>query len=235
MEAAGVILGAAALITAFSLVGLGVLVWLPGARQHLLLSPAIGLGVVAAVAGSAAWLGPARTWAGWVLAALLLAACTSILLAYLRRRPRIQISANSALAVFAAVAVPLMVGLGFPAMAAVVAGMIIQSTPVSFGAMGTPMLVGISTGLSADPTMASFAQAQGFGEWSHFVGEIAARVALIHAVTGTFIPLLVVATMTRFFGKNRSFYEGFAVWRFALFAPHGQHTAQEENAPRDWP
>lgn len=118
----------------------------------------------------------------------------------------------------AAVAVPLMVGLGFPAMAAVVAGMIIQSTPVSFGAMGTPMLVGISTGLSADPTMASFAQAQGFGEWSHFIGEIAARVALIHAVTGTFIPLLVVATMTRFFGKNRSFYEGFAVWRFALFA-----------------
>ena len=41
----------------------------------------------------------------------------------------------------AAVAVPLMVGLGFPAMAAVVAGMIIQSTPVSFGAMGTPILV----------------------------------------------------------------------------------------------
>ncbi len=41
----------------------------------------------------------------------------------------------------AAVAVPLMVGLGFPAMAAVVAGMIIQSTPVSFGAMGTPFRV----------------------------------------------------------------------------------------------
>ena len=33
----------------------------------------------------------------------------------------------------AAVAVPLLVGLGFPAMAAVVAGMMIQSTPVSFG------------------------------------------------------------------------------------------------------
>jgi lactate permease len=35
----------------------------------------------------------------------------------------------------AAVAVPLMVGLGFPAMAAVVAGMIIQSTPVSFACL----------------------------------------------------------------------------------------------------
>ena len=34
----------------------------------------------------------------------------------------------------AAVAVPLLVGLGFPAMAAVTSGMIIQSTPVSFGA-----------------------------------------------------------------------------------------------------
>ena len=48
----------------------------------------------------------------------------------------------------AAVAVPLLVGLGFPALAAVVAGMLIQSTPVSFGAAGTPILVGVSTGLS---------------------------------------------------------------------------------------
>jgi lactate permease len=47
----------------------------------------------------------------------------------------------------AAVAVPLLVGLGFPGMAAVMAGMIIQSTPVSFGAAGTPILVGVNTGL----------------------------------------------------------------------------------------
>ena len=53
----------------------------------------------------------------------------------------------------AAVAVPLLVGLGFPAMAAVVAGMVIQSTPVSFGAVGTPMLVGVHTGLSADSSI----------------------------------------------------------------------------------
>ena len=62
----------------------------------------------------------------------------------------------------AAVAVPLMVGLGFPAMAAVVAGMIIQSTPVSFGAMGTPILVGVNTGLSADPGMSAYAMELGF-------------------------------------------------------------------------
>ena len=38
----------------------------------------------------------------------------------------------------AAVAAPLMVAIGFPALAAVVFGMMIQSTPVSFGAVGTP-------------------------------------------------------------------------------------------------
>ncbi len=118
----------------------------------------------------------------------------------------------------AAVAVPLMVGLGFPAMAAVVAGMIIQSTPVSFGAMGTPILVGVNTGLSADPNMAAYAIERGFAEWDAFLGFIATKVALIHALGGTFIPLMVTAIMTRFFGKNRSFSDGFKVWKFALFA-----------------
>ena len=118
----------------------------------------------------------------------------------------------------AAVAVPLMVGLGFPAMAAVVAGMIIQSTPVSFGAMGTPILVGINTGLSADPEMTAYALERGYGEWEDFLAFIATRVALIHALAGTFIPLLVTAVMTRFFGAERSFADGFKVWKFALFA-----------------
>ena len=31
--------------------------------------------------------------------------------------------------------------------------MVIQSTPVSFGAVGTPILVGVQTGLSADTTI----------------------------------------------------------------------------------
>ncbi len=118
----------------------------------------------------------------------------------------------------AAVAVPLMVGLGFPAMAAVVAGMIIQSTPVSFGAMGTPIVVGVGTGLSADPDMAAYAAGRGFEDWDAFLAFIAARVALLHALAGTFVPLIVTAVMTRFFGPARSFADGFRVWRFALFA-----------------
>ena len=118
----------------------------------------------------------------------------------------------------AAVAVPLMVGLGFPAMAAVVAGMILQSTPVSFGAMGTPILVGVNTGLSADPEMLAYALELGYAEWEDFLAFIGAKVAIIHAAAGTFIPLLVTAIMTRFFGAKRSFEDGFKVWKFAIFA-----------------
>jgi lactate permease len=125
----------------------------------------------------------------------------------------------------AAVAVPLLVGLGFPAMAAVVAGMIIQSTPVSFGALGTPIEVGVNTGLSGQPTVEAFAAAHSFqlaegGALTDtaLLNLIAFRVALLHAITGTLIPLFVVSLMTRFFGPKRSFAEGLAVWRFALFA-----------------
>ena len=118
----------------------------------------------------------------------------------------------------AAVAVPLLVGLGFPALAAVVAGMIIQSTPVSFGACGTPILVGVNTGLGADESIRQYASAAGYADWTAFLAMIGLKVAVLHAITGTLIPLFVVGVMTRFFGKNRSFLEGLAVWRFALFA-----------------
>lgn len=110
----------------------------------------------------------------------------------------------------AAVAVPLLVGLGFPAMAAVVAGLVIQSTPVSFGAVGTPILVGIQTGLSADASITD--------NFLALVTAIGGQVAILHMIAGTLIPLIVVALMTGFFGKNKSFSEGIKVWKFALFA-----------------
>jgi len=118
----------------------------------------------------------------------------------------------------AAVAVPLLVGLGFPAMAAVVAGMIIQSTPVSFGAAGTPILVGVNTGLEGQTAVIDYANAVGYPQWPAFLAMIGVKVALLHALTGMLIPLLVVGIMTRFFGTNRSFREGLEVWPFALFA-----------------
>ena len=117
----------------------------------------------------------------------------------------------------AAVCVPLLVGLGFPPMAAVVAGMLIQSTPVSFGAVGTPILVGVNTGLSGTPQVETYLAAQGIDQ-STLLSQVGAQVAVFHAVAGTLIPLLVVCFMTRFFGANRTFREGMAIWKFALFS-----------------
>jgi len=118
----------------------------------------------------------------------------------------------------AAVTVPLMVGLGFPAMAAVVAGMIIQSTPVSFGAVGTPILVGVNKGLAGDESVQTAVREMGFEQWDGFLAFVGFKVALLHAIVGTLIPLLLVVFMTRFFGKNKSAREGLAVAPFALFA-----------------
>ncbi|MBY7142926.1 L-lactate permease [Virgibacillus sp. NKC19-3] len=109
----------------------------------------------------------------------------------------------------AAVAVPLLVGLGFPAMAAVVSGMVIQSTPVSFGAVGTPMTVGVGTGVESLTQITDI---------SSFVFGVAGKVALLHTIAGLLIPLFLVAILTRFFGKNKSFSEGLKVWKFAIFA-----------------
>lgn len=107
----------------------------------------------------------------------------------------------------AAICVPLLVALGFPPMAAVVSGMIIQSTPVSFGACGTPILVGVSRGLKTVTDVTPELQ-----------NAISWRVALLHMIGGTLIPLFVVCMLTRFFGRNRSIREGLAAWRFALAA-----------------
>ncbi len=118
----------------------------------------------------------------------------------------------------AAVTVPLMVGLGFPAMAGVVAGMIIQCTPVSFGAVGTPILVGVNKGLAGEASVQKAVTEMGFMEWDGFLAFVGFKVALVHAIVGTLIPLLLVVVMTRFFGSKKSAREGLAVWPFALFA-----------------
>jgi lactate permease len=101
----------------------------------------------------------------------------------------------------AAVAAPLMVAVGFPALAAVVFGMMIQSTPVSFGAVGTPLIVGVQGGLDR-AALTEQLVSRGL-EWDAFFRIIVSEVAVVHAICGTLIPLLLVTFMTRYFGRNR--------------------------------
>jgi len=116
----------------------------------------------------------------------------------------------------AAIAAPLMVAIGFPAVAAVLMGMMIQSTPVSFGAVGTPIIIGVNKGLDTVAIEAQLAT-QGW-TWEQYLQLITSEVAIIHGIIGTFMPLLMVMMLTRFFGKNRSWKEGLEVMPFAIFA-----------------
>ena len=116
----------------------------------------------------------------------------------------------------AAVVAPLLLALGFPAMAAVMAGLIIQSTPVTFGAVGTPILVGVRSGLSGTAAEESLIAAG--SSLPEFLVEVTHTAALVHAIVGLLVPLFIVAMMTKFFGANRRFSEGLAIWPFALFA-----------------
>ncbi|GAB3343364.1 L-lactate permease [Chromohalobacter beijerinckii] len=115
----------------------------------------------------------------------------------------------------AAVAAPLMVALGFPALGAVTVGMMIQSTPVSFGAVGTPIVVGVTGGLNRN-VITEQLTANG-SSWESFFRLIASEVAITHAIVGVLMPLIMVIVMVRFFGANRSWKEGLSITPFALF------------------
>ena len=116
----------------------------------------------------------------------------------------------------AAIAAPLLVAIGFPALAAVMVGMMIQSTPVSFGAIGTPILVGVNNGLDVHTISATLA-ANG-SSWDFYLQQITTNVALVHAMVGVLMPAFMAVMLTRFFGANRSWREGLSILPFALFA-----------------
>ena len=115
----------------------------------------------------------------------------------------------------AAITAPLLLALGFPALAAVMLGMMVQSTPVTFGAVGTPVLVGIRGGLENPEITARLTEAG--ATFPEYLQLITTNVAVLHAIAGTVMPLFMCAMMTRFFGENKSWKEGLAIFPFALF------------------
>ena len=116
----------------------------------------------------------------------------------------------------AAIAAPLLVALGFPALCAVMLGMMIQSTAVTFGACGTPILIGVRGGLQ-NPVLIAQLESNG-SDFETFLHQIGAQSAIIHGIIGTFIPVFMIIMMTRFFGSNRSWKEGLSIFPFALFS-----------------
>jgi lactate permease len=97
----------------------------------------------------------------------------------------------------AALAAPLLVGLGFPALAAVIIALVLDSTSVSFGAVGTPVIGGI--GATLEPELVAR-----FGEDGvlPFLQEVTLWTAIPHAILGAFVPLVALMMLTTFFGPE---------------------------------
>ncbi|MEM1256313.1 MAG: L-lactate permease, partial [Cyanobacteria bacterium P01_H01_bin.21] len=117
----------------------------------------------------------------------------------------------------AVITVPLMVAIGFPAMAAVIAALIIQSTPSTFGAVGTPIMIGVDAGLSGIPTVEQYLLDLGLDQ-PDYLFIIGRWAGIFHGIIGTFLPLVLVTTITAGFGARKSFRDGLGAWKFALFS-----------------
>lgn len=115
----------------------------------------------------------------------------------------------------AAIGAPLLVALGFPPLAAVVLTLVADSTPVSFGAVGTPVLIGLAQGLR----LGSAGALEGLPlPPAYFLRAVAVQAISMDMLMGTLMPLLLALLLTRCFGPRRSWRDGLAVWKFALFA-----------------
>ncbi|MGM0403817.1 MAG: L-lactate permease [Thermodesulfobacteriota bacterium] len=119
----------------------------------------------------------------------------------------------------AAIAAPFLLSLGFPAMAAVLVTLILNTVPVTFGAAGTPIWLGlknltprVEAAIAVAPWETGFSDIQMFfmriGQWS----------AVFHTAMAFLLPLFVVCFLTRYFGRNKSWKEGLGAWKFSLAA-----------------
>lgn len=115
----------------------------------------------------------------------------------------------------AAIVAPLLVAMGFPAMAAVMLGLMVQSTAVTFGAVGTPIMVGVRGGLQGPHVENQLAAVN--MSFPDYLQLITTDVVILHTLVGTLMPLFMVCMMTRFFGQMKSWREGFEILPFALF------------------
>ena len=117
----------------------------------------------------------------------------------------------------AAVVAPLLLGLGFPALAAVVVALVGHVIAVTYGAVGTPILVGIGEPMSSVSSIRVAIEANGMTT-TEFAVEVARWAATYHALVGFVMPLFAVGMVVYFFGEERSLKPALEVAPLCLFA-----------------
>lgn len=104
----------------------------------------------------------------------------------------------------AAIAAPLLVALGFSPLAAVVLALVADSAAVSFGAVGTPVLVGLAQGVP--------------GVTASELQQIALTAIGIDIFVASWLPLLLVLMYSRFFSEHANWRYGLSAAPFALLS-----------------
>lgn len=110
----------------------------------------------------------------------------------------------------AAIVAPLMVGLGFPPVAACSAALIANSVPVPFAAAGTPLksnIVNLSARLSAANVSAG-----------SFTSAVTARTVLYLSLNALVVPVLIVTVLVLFYEKNERLRRIVEMVPYCLFA-----------------
>jgi lactate permease len=104
----------------------------------------------------------------------------------------------------------LLLTLGFPPMAAVMTALILNSTPVTFGAVGTPFIAAMS--MISDNVKSAGVNID------IFMQELTVWSTLSHAFAGVFMPFIAVFMLTKFFGKDKTLKPAIKVLPFSLLA-----------------
>jgi len=127
----------------------------------------------------------------------------------------------------AAVVAPLLLALGFPALAAVIAALVGHVVAVTYGAVGTPIVIGIRNPLDGPPFVdqltaegSPYAGMEGAAAVTQFSNDVAAWAATYHALVGFVMPLFAVGMVVYFFGdpEVRSLRPALDVAPLCLFA-----------------
>lgn len=119
----------------------------------------------------------------------------------------------------AALAAPLLLSLGFPPLAAAVICLVFNSFPVTFGAVGTPVLLGLTPLKQlVEAAATSGFVGMNFTDFGTFCKVIGQWATLMHGPMAFILPIFMLGFLTRFFGQNKSWSEGFAAWKFCVFA-----------------
>ncbi|CCH50385.1 L-lactate permease [Pseudodesulfovibrio piezophilus] len=119
----------------------------------------------------------------------------------------------------AALAAPLLLSLGFPPLAAAIVCLVFNSFPVTFGAVGTPVVLGLKyLAPGVDQAVASGVAGLNFANMGDFNSVIGQWATVMNLAMIFILPVFMLGFITRYFGPERSWKPGLAAWKFCIFA-----------------